>query len=93
MSVINRRNAVIGWVAWTVGKRAATYAAKDAAKGVKPAIHPKTKKPNKSAIMLAAFAVVGCAGVLEEEELERRYRRAAARGCRGAGPGVRHQGV
>ena len=59
MSVINRRNAVIGWVTWTVGKRAATYAAKDAAKGVKPAIHPKTKKPNKSAIMLAAFAVVG----------------------------------
>ena len=59
MSVFNRRNAVIGWIAWTAGKRAATYAAKDAAKGVKPAIHPKTKKPNKSAILLGVAAVVG----------------------------------
>ena len=57
--MINRRNAVIGWIAWTAGKRAATYAAKDATKGVKPAIHPKTKRPNKSAIMLSAFAIVG----------------------------------
>jgi hypothetical protein len=59
VSVINRRNAVLGWVAWTVGKRAATYAAKDAAKGAKPAIHPKTKKPNKSAILLGVAAVIG----------------------------------
>ena len=50
---------MIGWIAWTAGKRAATYAAKDAAKGVKPAIHPKTKKPNKSAILLGVAAVVG----------------------------------
>jgi hypothetical protein len=50
---------MIGWVTWTVGKRAAKYAAKDAAKGAKPAVHPKTKKPNKSAIVLGAAAVVG----------------------------------
>ena len=93
MSVINRRNAVIGWVTWTVGKRAATYAAKDAAKGVKPAIHPKTKKPNKSAIMLAAFAVVGVLAFWKKKS-SNGAPRAAARGCRGAGrTGVRHQGV
>ncbi len=50
---------MIGWVAWTAGKRAAKYAAKDAAKGVTPAIHPKTKKPNKSAIVLGVMAAVG----------------------------------
>jgi hypothetical protein len=59
VSVFNRRNAVIGWIAWSAGKRAATYAAKDAAKGAKPSIHPKTKKPNKSAIVLGVMAAVG----------------------------------
>jgi hypothetical protein len=59
VSVFNRRNAVIGWIAWSAGKRAAKYAAKDAAKGVAPSIHPKTKKPNKSAIVLGVMAVIG----------------------------------
>ena len=63
MSVINRRNAVIGWIAWSAGKRAAKYAAKDAAKGAakgaKPSVDPKTKKPNKSAIALGVATAVG----------------------------------
>jgi hypothetical protein len=50
---------MIGWIAWTVAKHAATYAAKDAARGAKPSIHPKTKKPNKSAILLSVATVVG----------------------------------
>ncbi len=50
---------MIGWIAWSAGKRAASYAAKDAARGAKPAIHPKTKKPNKSAILLGVAAAVG----------------------------------
>jgi hypothetical protein len=59
VSVFNRRNAVIGWIAWSAGKRAAKYAAKDAAKGAKPTVHPKTKKPNKSAIALGVATAVG----------------------------------
>ncbi len=63
MSVFNRRNAVIGWIAWSAGKRAAKYAAKDAAKGAKkgakPGVDPKTKKPNKSAIALGVATAVG----------------------------------
>jgi hypothetical protein len=59
VSVFNRRNAVIGWIAWSAGKHAAKYAAKDAAKGAKPGVHPKTKKPNKSAILLGVATAVG----------------------------------
>ena len=56
---------MIGWIAWTAGKRAAKYAAKDAAKGAAPSIHPKTKKPNKSAIMLGVMAAVGALAFLK----------------------------
>lgn len=59
MSVFSRKNAVIGWLTWSVGKRAVKYAAKDAAKGAAPAVDPQTKKPNKSAIALGAATVVG----------------------------------
>jgi hypothetical protein len=59
VSVFNRRNAVIGWIAWSAGKRAAKYAAKDAAKGAAPAIDSRTKKPNKSAIALGVATAVG----------------------------------
>ena len=56
---------MIGWIAWSAGKRAASYAAKDAARGAKPAIHPKTKKPNKSAILLGVAAAVGALAYLK----------------------------
>ena len=59
MGVFNRRNAVIGWLTWTAGKRAVKYAAKDATKDAKPALHPKTKKPNKSAIALLVAGGLG----------------------------------
>ena len=57
MGVFNRRNAAVGWVTWTVGKRVLKRKAKDAA----PAIDPETKKPNRSAI---ALLVAGAVGVL-----------------------------
>ena len=57
MSVINRRNAVVGWVALTVGKRVLKKKAKDAV----PSVDPETKKPNKSAIALLLASVVGLA--------------------------------
>ncbi len=50
---------MIGWIAWSAGKRAAKYAAKDAAKGAAPAIDSRTKKPNKSAIALGVATAVG----------------------------------
>jgi len=55
MSVFNRRNAAVGWLAWTVGKRVLKKKAKDAV----PTIDPESKKPNKSAIALLVAAGVG----------------------------------
>ena len=55
MSVFNRRNAVMGWMAWAVGKRVLKKKAKDAV----PAIDTETKKPNKSAIALLVAGAVG----------------------------------
>ena len=57
MGVFNRRNAVVGWATWTVGKRVLKRKAKDAV----PSIDTETKKPNKSAI---ALLIAGTVGVL-----------------------------
>ena len=57
MSVINRRNAVMGWLAWGVGKRVL----KKKAKGAVPTVDTETKRPNKSAI---ALLIASAAGVL-----------------------------
>jgi hypothetical protein len=54
MGIINRRNAVVGWAALAVGKRALKKA-KDAA----PSVDPETKRPNKSAVALAIAGVLG----------------------------------
>ena len=59
MSVFNRRNAALGWVAWAVGKRVLKKKAKDAV----PAVDPETKKPNKSAVALLIASAVGVATV------------------------------
>ena len=55
MSVINRRNAVMGWLAWGVGKRVL----KKKAKGAVPNVDPETKRPNKSAIALLIASAAG----------------------------------
>ena len=54
MSVINRRNAVMGWAVWTVVKRVGKRKARSATPSVEGG------KPNKSliAVMLAAVAGV-----------------------------------
>jgi hypothetical protein len=57
MGIVNRRNAVLGWAVWNVGKRVAKRKAKDAV----PSVDAETKRPNKPA-MLAALAALG--GVL-----------------------------
>ena len=41
MGIVNRRNAVLGWAVWNVGKRFA----KKKAKGAVPAVDTSTKRP------------------------------------------------
>ena len=55
MSVFNRRNAAVGWLALAVGKRVLKKKAKDAV----PSIDTETRKPNKSAIALLAAGTLG----------------------------------
>ncbi len=55
MGIFNRRNAAVGWLAVTVGKRVL----KKKAKGAVPAIDTESKKPNKSAVALAVAGVLG----------------------------------
>ncbi len=55
MGILNRRNAVMGWAVWKVGKRLAKRKAKSAV----PTIDTETKRPNKSAIAAALAAIGG----------------------------------
>jgi hypothetical protein len=52
MSILNRRNAVLGWSVWKVGKVAAKRKAKQA-------VQPKEKARGKGAIVSAAAAAGG----------------------------------
>jgi LPXTG-motif cell wall-anchored protein len=54
MGLVNRRNALLGWTVWQVGKRAA----KRKAKAVVPGRADESMKPNKSAIA-AGLATLG----------------------------------
>lgn len=55
MGIFNKRNAVVGWLALAVGKRAV----KQKAKAAKPSFDSETRKPNKSAIALGVAGLVG----------------------------------
>ena len=55
MSIVNRRNAVLGWSVWTIGKRIAKRKAKSAAPVV------EGSRPNKP---LWALAIAGTVGAL-----------------------------
>ena len=54
MSIVNRRNAMLGWLTWTAGKRIAKRKAREAVPGVDEG------RPNKGLIvsLLAAAAAV-----------------------------------
>jgi hypothetical protein len=58
MTIVNRRNAVYGWVMWQMHKRVVRRVARAAV----PSVDPETKRPNASAKLLAAVAATG--GVL-----------------------------
>ena len=54
MGIVNKRNAILGWATWTVGKRVARRKAKAAVPAVEGG------KPNKPAVgLLAGLAAVG----------------------------------
>jgi hypothetical protein len=55
MGIVNRRNAVLGWTVWQVGKRVA----KRKAKAAVPGVDAETKRPNKPAIIAGVAAVGG----------------------------------
>jgi hypothetical protein len=55
MGIVNRRNAVLGWSVWTLGKRVARKKAKAAV----PGTVGDTKRPNKPAIVSLLAAVGG----------------------------------
>jgi hypothetical protein len=55
MGIVNRRNAVLGWTAWQVGKRVAKGKARQAV----PGRVDETMRPNKGAILSAVAAVGG----------------------------------
>jgi hypothetical protein len=52
VSIVNRRNAVLGWLTWEFGKRFAKQKAKSAVPGVEEG------RPNKG-LILSALAAVG----------------------------------
>ncbi len=55
MGIVNRRNAVLGWTVWQVGKRFG----KRKARGAVPRFEEGSKRPNKGAIVSALAALGG----------------------------------
>jgi len=53
MGVLNKRNAILGWTVWQVGKRVAKKKAKEAVPGV-----DDSKRPKKG-VVAAALATLG----------------------------------
>jgi hypothetical protein len=58
VGIVNRRNAVLGWAAWQVGKRIARRKAQAAV----PKIDARTKRPNAAAIVTAVAAALTAVG-------------------------------
>jgi len=55
MSIVNRRNAVIGWMTWLTAKRVLKKKAREAVPGTVEG----TKRPNRGAILSAVAALGG----------------------------------
>jgi hypothetical protein len=53
MGIVNKRNAVLGWLTWRVGKRVARRKAKQAVP------HVEGGRPNKPAMVAGAAALLG----------------------------------
>jgi hypothetical protein len=55
MGILNKRNAVLGWMVWQVGKRFAKMKARDAV----PGRSGDSRRPNKGAIATGLATVGG----------------------------------
>ena len=55
MSIVNRRNALLGWAAWEVGKRFA----KRKARAAIPSVQEGSRRPNRAAIVALVAAAAG----------------------------------
>lgn len=64
MGIFNKRNAVLGWLVWNVGKRIGKRKAREAV----PSIDRETKRPNKSAIASALAALGGALWVFGKKK-------------------------
>ena len=53
MGIVNKRNAVLGWMTWTLGKRVARRKAREAVPAVEGG------RPNKPAMVAGAAALLG----------------------------------
>ena len=58
MSIFNRRNAVLGWLAWVGAKTVMKHKARQAVPGTVEG----TKRPNKGAIAAGLAAIGGVSG-------------------------------
>jgi hypothetical protein len=64
VSIVNRRNAVMGWAAWNVAKRVGKKKARSAAPSVEDG------KPNKSLIAVVLAAAAGAFAFLRGRRSE-----------------------
>ncbi len=55
MGIVNRRNAMLGWAAWKLGRRVAKRKARSAV----PALDANSKRPNAPAIVAAVAVALG----------------------------------
>ena len=55
MGILNKRNAILGWLVWQGGKRVAKRKAKSAV----PGIDREAKRPNRAAMILGGLAAAG----------------------------------
>jgi hypothetical protein len=64
VSIVNRRNAVMGWAVWKVAKRVG----KKKARGAAPTV--EDGKPNKSLVAVVLAAAAGAAAFLRGRRSE-----------------------
>jgi hypothetical protein len=60
VGVVNRRNAVIGWATWTIGKQVVKSKASKAGTRARPA-RSESRRPWRAGAALAGAAAIGAA--------------------------------
>lgn len=58
MSIINRRNAVLGWAVWQTAKRTATFKARKKLPGI------ENRRPNAPLVAMTFAGLAGAVGAL-----------------------------